>query len=113
MSPSRMAVPDPHLRQILRWCEERIPEQALHEVRVECTVRTSHVTIFEVRAPLTGDDGGEWTRRPIAQLRHDGLLWRLYGPDRKARWQLLDDVPAHGSPGPLLTVLGDPARNLW
>ncbi|SDM22857.1 DUF3024 domain-containing protein [Allokutzneria albata] len=96
-----MAVPDPHLRQIVRWCEGRIPERALHQVRVECTVRASHVTIYEVRAPWA--DG---PRRAIAQLRHDGSLWRLYGPDRNARWQPLPDVPPHSTPGPLLDVVG-------
>lgn len=108
-----MAVPDTHLRQIARWCEQRIPAHALHQVRVEYTVRGSNVTILEVRAPWREDFGPEWSRRPIAQLRHDGARWRLYWPDRNTRWHMLPDVPAHTSPATLLDVIDEPNRAFW
>lgn len=108
-----MPLPDIHLRQITRWCEQRIPEHARHQVRVEHSVRGSNVTIFEVRAPWREDSGTEWTRRPIAQLRHDGARWWLYWPDRNTRWHLLQDVPAQTSPTPLLDVIDEPRRAFW
>lgn len=108
-----MAVPDIHLRQIARWCERRIPQRARDQVRVEHTVRGSTVTIVEARAPWREDLGPEWTRRPVAQLRHDGARWRLYRPDRNTRWHPLQDVAAEISPAPLLEVIDEPGRAFW
>ncbi|MET8756660.1 DUF3024 domain-containing protein [Lentzea sp. NPDC004782] len=108
-----MAVPDTHLRQIARWCEQCVPERLRHQVRVEHTVRGSNVTIVEARAPWRADLGPEWTKRPVAQLRHDGSHWRLYWPDRNTRWHLLQDVPARTSPAALLDVIDEPGRAFW
>ncbi|WP_186382859.1 DUF3024 domain-containing protein [Amycolatopsis rhizosphaerae] len=105
-----MAVPETHLRQIARWCEQHVPEHARHQVRFEHTVRGSAVTILEVRAPWREDFGPDWTRRPVAQLRYDGSHWRLYWPDRNTRWHLIDDIPAQTSPGPLLSEMDVPGR---
>lgn len=109
----RVPIPETHLRQITRWCEQHVPERARDQVRVEYAVRGSVVTVFEVRAPWRAEPGAEWTRRPVAQLRHDGRKWRLYWPDRRTRWHLLDDIPAEVSPEPLLTVIDDPGRAFW
>jgi hypothetical protein len=49
----------------------------------------------------------------VAQLRHNYGKWRLYWPDSRTRWHLLDDVPAEVSPQPLLTVIDDPGRAFW
>lgn len=106
-------VPEIQLRQIARWCEQRVPAHARDEVRVEHTVRGSSVTILEVRPPWREDFGPEWTKRPIAQLRHIGGRWQLYRPDRNTRWHLLTDIPAQASPEPLLGVLDDPSRGFW
>jgi hypothetical protein len=108
-----MPVPDTHLRQIAHRCQQRIPAHALHQVRVEYTVRGSNVTILEVRAPSRNEDGPDWTRRPTAQLRHNGSRWWLYWPDRNTRWHLLPDVPAHTIPAPLLNVIDEPNRAFW
>jgi DUF3024 family protein len=108
-----MTVPDIHLRQIARWCAQRVPEHARDQVRVEHNVRGSTVTIVEVRAPWREDFGSEWIRRPVAQLRYDGAHWRLYWPDRNTRWHLLQDVAAQTSPGPLLDVIDEPGRAFW
>jgi len=108
-----MALPDTHLRQIARWCERKVPEQARHKVRVEHAVRGSNVTILERRAPWRTDFEPEWTKQPVAQLRYDGSVWRLYWPDRNTRWHLLEDVPAHTSPAALLDVIDEPNRAFW
>jgi hypothetical protein len=101
-----MAVPELDLRRIARYCDNRVPVDARDQVRVEHALRGSTVTIIETRPPWDGTDG-EWTRRPIAQLRHDGKQWRLWWPDRNTRWHLVD-APAATSPEPLLAVLDDP-----
>jgi Protein of unknown function (DUF3024) len=106
-------IPETHLRQITRWCQRHVPERARDQVRVECAAKGSVVTIFEVRAPWRAEPGAEWTRRPVAQLRHDGGNWRLHWPDSRTRWHLLDDIPAAVSPEALLTVIDDPRRAFW
>lgn len=108
-----MPIPETHLRQITRWCQQHVPEHARDQVRVEHAVRGTVVTVFEVRAPWRPELGVEWTRRPVAQLRHDDGTWRLYWPDRRTRWHQLDDVPAAVSPEPLLTVIDEPGRAFW
>jgi hypothetical protein len=40
-------------------------------------------------------------------------MWRLFWPDRNARWHLLEDVMAESSPGPLLAAIDDPGRAFW
>lgn len=108
-----MALPETHLRQIVRWCEHHVPEHVRDQVRVEHQVRGSTVTILEMRAPWREDFGPEWSARPAAQLRYGGGGWRLYWPDRNTRWHLLDDVPAATTPGPLLAVMDEPGRAFW
>ena len=108
-----MALPDTHLRQIARWCERKIPEQARSKIRLEHAVRGSNVTILERRAPWQVDVEPEWTKHPVAQLRYDGSVWRLYWPDRNTRWHLMSDVPAGHSPGPLLEAIDDPRHPFW
>lgn len=103
-----VAVPEIHVRRIAAYCAARVPAQACDQVRVEHTIRGSTVTIFETRPPWDRV-GGEWTRQPIAQLRHDGRRWRLWWPDRRARWHPVDTAPSV-SPDPLLEVLDDPGR---
>lgn len=108
-----MALPETHLRQIARWCEGKVPQQARHRARVEHAVRGSNVTILERRAPWSDEAGPEWSKKPVAQLRYDGSVWTLYWPDRNARWQPLPDVAAQPSPGPLLGEIDDPRHPFW
>lgn len=104
-----VAVPQTHEHQIARWCQERVPDAARDQVRLEYQVRGSSVTIVERRAPWRPDFGPDWTSRPIAQLRYASTTWRLYWPDRNTRWHLIPDVPAAASPAALLAVIADPA----
>lgn len=105
-----MAVPEIHLREIARWCEQRVPAHVRDQVRVEYGTRGSNVTIFELRPPWKPELGDEWSRRAIAQLRYDGSSWRLYWPDRNTRWHLLPDIPAATAPGPLLAEMSNPRQ---
>lgn len=70
-------------------------------------VRGANVTIIESRPPWNRDDG-VWTRRPVAQLRHDSHR-RLRWPERSTRWHRVD-APASVKPEPLLEILDDPDR---
>ena len=45
------AVPELHLHQISRWCQQRVPAQVRDKVSVEHRVRGRTVTIVERRPP--------------------------------------------------------------
>jgi hypothetical protein len=64
------AIPELHLHQITRWCQQRIPAPLQDQVRVEHRVRGRTVTILELRPPWSSMLGPEWTTMPIAQLRY-------------------------------------------
>jgi hypothetical protein len=114
-----MPVPETHLRRIRRWCAAKVPVRSCYrpyyQIRFEHAVRGSNVTIFELRAPWEEGVEPEWTRRPWAQLRYDGSLWRLYWWCRSRRWRLDTwATPSEApSPGPLLELLDDPYFPTW
>lgn len=103
-------LPETDLVRVRRWCEQRIPAHAQHQVRLEHQTHGHTVTIVERRAPWHPDYGPEWTTRPVAQLRHSANGWRLYWPDRNTRWQVIHDVPTAQNVTPLLEVIDDPGR---
>ena len=117
MSP---AVPELHLRQIVRYCEQLVPERARDRVQVSFRIRGRSVTIVERRPPWRADFGPEWSSRPVAQLRWtpspdagDGGSWRLYWADRNNRWHLVPDVAPAGAPGPLLDFIDRHPAAFW
>lgn len=103
-------LPETDLLRVRRWCEQRIPAHAHHQVRLEHQTHGHTVTIVEHRAPGKPDYGPEWTSRPLAQLRHSANGWRLYWPDRNTHWHLIHDAPATQNITPLLEIIDDPGR---
>lgn len=83
-------LPELDVARIRKWCEHRVPEHALHQVRVEGEVTGRKVTVVERRAPWREDAGPEWTRRPVARLTYvaSTRLWALYSLDRNGRFHL-------------------------
>ena len=76
------------LARIRRWVNGRVPVEQHGEVRVECAVHGANVTIFELRPPWCDEVGPEWSRRPVAQLRHTGAgFWLLLWQNRRSRWE--------------------------
>jgi hypothetical protein len=98
-SPLAMAadLPETDLAHLRRWCGQRIPAHAQHQVRLEHQTHGRAVTITERRAPWHPDYGPEWTTRPVAQLRHSTHGWRL-----------IHDMPTTENVAPLLEVIDDP-----
>ena len=96
-------IPDHDLAKIHKYCAERVPAEFLHRIRIEATARGRSVTIFECRPLWREDIGPEWTRHPVAQMRHhaDHNLWTLYWSDRNARWHVFDLI----DPGPVSELL--------
>jgi hypothetical protein len=55
---------------LLAYCEQRVPPNALHQVRVEADVGVAPLPVTECRAPWREDFAPEWTRRGIACVRY-------------------------------------------
>jgi hypothetical protein len=64
------AIPELHLHQISRWCQQRVPAQVRDQASVEHRVRGRTVTIVERRPSWSPTVGPEWTTMAIAQLRY-------------------------------------------
>ena len=109
------AVPDLDLLKIRKYCEEKTPQQFRNEMRVEVGVRGKSVTIFECRPPWD-NQGTEWSRQPIGQLRYDpeAARWTLFWADRNSRWHLYEDLDADQPVQVLLDEINDdPTGIFW
>ena len=112
-----MALPELDVARVQRWCAVRVPEHALHQVRVECEVAPRHLTIVERRAPWREDFGPQWTSFPIARLRYTAVdkSWTLYWRDRNLRFHLYVLLAPSYQVEDLLTEidLGHPTCIFW
>lgn len=109
-------LPETDVARVKRWCEQRVPERARHQVRVECDVAQRHLTIIERRVPWRGEDGSEWTRLPIARLRYTktSRTWSLYWRDRNLCFHAYDLLPSSASVEDMLAELErDPTGIFW
>src|SRR5450755_3798237 len=97
-------LPELDIVHVRRWCEQRVPEHARDQVRVECDISPRHLTIVECRPPWRQDIGPEWTRFPIARLRYTQATrtWTLYWRDRNLRFHLYDQLEPSPDIGDLL-----------
>ena len=111
-----MPLPETDVARVQRWCTTRVPEHALHQVRVECEIAPRHLTVVERRAPWREDFGSEWTSVPIARLRYTAATktWTLLWRDRNLRFHIYDPLPPSRSVQDLLTELDrDPTSIFW
>ena len=94
MSSATAPLSEIDVARVRRWCAERVPEHARHQVRVECEVDRSYLTIVERRAPWRADFGSEWTRLPVARLGYTkaSKKWTLYWRDRNLRFHRYDHI---------------------
>jgi hypothetical protein len=115
-SRTTKGLPELDIARVQRWCADRVPEHARHEVRVECEVAARHLTIVERRAPWRTDFGPDWTSFPIARLRYakGTTEWTLCWRDRNLRFHTYDQKP----PTPhivelLIEIDSDPTAIFW
>lgn len=112
-------IPDLDLARIRRWVEARnedIPEEARAFIRYEIDVTGRSVTIVECRPPWQPEDGPEWTRFPVARLRHTKKTgkWSIYRRDRNANFHLYDLVAPTSHVDRLLAEIErDPTAIFW
>ena len=109
-------LPELDVARARRWCAQRVPAHLRNEVRVECDVGSRHLTIVECRPPWHKDMGVDWTRFPIARLRHTKATgrWSLYWRDRHLRFHLYDRLAPSARIEDLLQEIGrDPTAIFW
>lgn len=109
-------LPELDVRRVRRWAEQRVPERALHQVRVEVEVADRDLTIVERRAPWREDFGPEWTTMPIARLRYTAARkeWTLYRRDSNLRFHRYNRVPPTADITELIAEIErDRTRTFW
>lgn len=112
-----MPPPELDVAKVRRYCQERIPARALHQVRLEVDVTANAVTIIERRAPWhPADAGADWTAFPIARIRYSPTTrcWTLYGRDRNLRFHLYQPLAPTPSISRVLDeITADPTAIFW
>ena len=111
-----MPIPETDLARVKHFCGQRVPAEALHQVRLEVELGPGAITIVERRAPWRSGYGAEWTRLPIARFRYSATtkLWTLYWRDRNLRFHVYDRVAPNRSVEALLAEVDrDPTRIFW
>jgi hypothetical protein len=108
---ARMPLPDDvcdaALETVQQFCEDRLPEDALTQMRLEVAVRGSIITLVERRAPWNDKLEGGWTSQSIAELRYDRGTgtWSLYWPRATGRWRRYEDLDPASDVDPLLAEI--------
>jgi hypothetical protein len=90
----KTVLPELDLARIQRFYDARVPARLRGQIRIELEVHGRSVTILECRPPWTPAIGPEWTRLPIARLRHVAAhgVWMLDSSDRNGRWHRYDGI---------------------
>lgn len=109
-------LPELDLARIRRFATEHVPPDLASLVRIEVEIRGATVTLVERRPPWRSDYGPDWSRVPIAQLRHDraSAQWTLYWSDRNGRWHRYERLGPQSHVDPLLDeIQADPTAIFW
>jgi hypothetical protein len=109
-------LPELDVQRLRDYCQARVPDRALHQVRVELDLSPGAATIVEVRAPWRKDYGPEWTRRPIARLRYTTktATWTLYHTDQNQKYHRYPYTPPSAKINLLINEIDrDPTCIFW
>jgi hypothetical protein len=112
----RTVLPELDLARIRHYCDGRVPTHLRDQVRIEVDVRGRSVTILECRPPWTPAIGPDWTRSPVARLRHLQArgVWMLDWRDRDRRWHRYDRIgPSPHVDSLLAEIEADPTGIFW
>lgn len=110
------SLPELDVARVKRYCDQRVPEHARHQIYIDCEVARQHVTIVERRVPWREDLGPEWTRFPIARLHYTKATrsWSLYWRDRNLRFHVYDLLDPSPRVDDLLAEIDrDPTGIFW
>lgn len=109
-------IPETEIIKVERFCAFHVPEDALHQVRLEHEVRGRSITIIERRAPWSPDHGPEWSSNPRAQIRWDADRKRftLYCQASNDRWHVYEPLEPQRHIDPILAEIDeDPTCIFW
>ena len=115
LTMSRTALPELDLARIKRFCDERVAVHLRDKIRIKMEVQGRAVTM-ECRPPWTPVIGPEWTRLPVARLRHVAARgeWELFWCDRNLRWHRYDLIkPSRHVEALLAEIDADPTSIFW
>ena len=78
------------VKQIERYCENKIPLHAQEQIKMKYISRGNSFTLVESR--VKWNDDSVWIDMKIAQMRfdNDSMLWRLYYPNRNEKWMVYE-----------------------
>ena len=108
-------LPAVDVAMVRHYCEQRVPPDAIDQVRVELVESRGAMTIVERRAPWREDYGPQWTTLEVARFRFmsQDRTWQLFWRDRNAKWHRYD-LPPSRDIGPLLDEVDrDPTGIFW
>ncbi len=110
-------IPPDDLVRLQEWVDDRVPEHAKDQVRVELEVTDRAVTVVERRPPWDPESmGSAWTSFPIARLRYTASRkeWTLYWRDRNLRFHRYEDSAPTGDISELIAEIDrDPTCIFW
>ena len=109
-------LPKADVARIRTLCDQRVPDDAQDQVRIEVEEDRQAVTILECRPPWREDHGPEWTRSPIARLRYVASTrrWTLYYRRHTGRWERYPLLGSTSRFDELLTEIDqDPICIFW
>jgi hypothetical protein len=112
----RVPLPELDVAKVRRYCRQRVPADALDQVRLEVEVTATAVTIVERRAPWRPEAGPEWTTFPIARIRYSPPTrrWTLYWRDRNLRFHRYESLgPSPSIDRVLDEITADPTAIFW
>ena len=111
-----MPLPEHDVERLRDYCQSKVSDHALDQVRIELELSLSAATGVEVRAPWREDCGPEWTRLPIARLRYTQRTgtWTLYARDRNQRFHRYPFVAPSRDVNALIAEIDhDPTCIFW
>jgi hypothetical protein len=110
-----MTVPETDLARIRLFCEQQVPPEMRHQMRVEQRVRGRTVTIVEQRPPWDPALETEWTDIPQARMKYDEKTngWTLYWFDSNSRAHAYDQLAPHQSIERLLAEYDDDPTGIF
>lgn len=113
-----MAIPELEFKRaeklLSRFCQERIPPHARHQVQLHFKKRGNTITLYERRPFFLEPD--RYSDMSIAKFAYDPKDndWSLKYPDRNSRWHLYTECESARNLEVLIAeVDADPACVFW
>ena len=100
--------------KLFKYCLNRIPEEARHNVKLNFKINENEVTLILTRPYFRNPS--KWAERSVAQIRFDNNIkrWQLFFIDKKNSWRPYDLIQPSADFDDLLKELDrDPTGVFW